>query len=491
MKYRRFSFASLSFFALAACSAPADNDPDAAMRADASVDVGSIPDRPVLDDGGHGADVVMAADGSDGGAVIPTMPVNLNLSPMGHDRLFGVAFNTDGSFVAVGTYSDTTEASADVRTLLVKFTATGQIDRSWGSNGFVTRNLVVGTNGEVARGIIVQPSGKIVVGATVEASGAMDPRDRNIALARFNADGTPDDTFGTMGIVTLDLSAGAVSGSNYVADGMWSLSQYPDGRIVVSATQRRMGALDSDFAVVRLTVDGERDMTFGSNGVFSLDIDNSNAEIRTSTVLPDGSLVVAGYYRDAMSVVRPVLFKLTSAGTLDPSFGTNGIYNEVVLNAVTEAYAAVQQGTSFVTAGYGRNSSMENLDWISLRINGNGTRDRSYGVDGVARIDFMGFNDNARSLVVLPDDRLLLIGGARTSDSDSDAAVAMLTRNGALDTSFGTQGKMRFDLGGSADFFWGVALNPARTHVALVGVKGVGTTGMGNDDAVVMMLPVR
>jgi uncharacterized delta-60 repeat protein len=490
MSHRKISLASLSLIAIAACSPPVNNNPDAAPDASTAADSSAMPDSAAVD--ASGSDAATGSDASsEGGTITPSMPVNLNLSPMGHDRLFGLAFNSDGSFFAVGTLSDTTEATADVRTLLVKFTATGQVDRSWGTNGFVTRNLVVGTNGEVARGIVVQPSGKIVVGATVEAMGAADARDRNVALARFNADGTPDNSFGTMGIVTLDLSEGAVSGTSYVADGMWSLSQYSDGRIVVSATQRRAGAIDSDFAVVRLTVDGQRDMSFGTNGVFSLDIDNRNADIRTSTVLPSGNIVTAGYYTDAMSVTRPVLFELNSAGALNTSFGTNGVYNEVVLNAATEAYAAAPQGTSFVTAGYGRNSTRENLDWISLRINANGTRDRSYGMDGVARFDFNGFNDNARSLVVLPDERVLIIGGSRTSDSNSDAALAMLTRNGALDTTFGTQGKMRFDLGGGSDFFWGVALNPAASAVALVGVKSVGTTGMGNDDAVVMMLPLR
>lgn len=484
MNIRFFFSASFSLLALAACSPSPMNNPDASMEASTSYD--ATPDSAVIDDA-SGPDASMT---SDGGA-LPTTPQNLNLSSMGHDRLFGVAFNADGSFYAVGTMSDTTEASADFRTLLVKFTATGQIDRSWGNNGFVTRNIVTGTSGEVARGIIVQPSGKIVVGATVEATGAMDARDRNVAIVRFNSDGTPDTSFGTMGVTTLDLSDGAVSGTSYVADGMWSLSQYTDGRVVVSATQRRGGALDSDFAVVRLSVDGQRDMSFGTSGVYSLDIDNRSADIRTSTVLANGGIVVAGYYADAMSITHPVLFQLTEAGALNPSFGTNGIYNEVVLNAATEAYAAAPQGTSFVTAGYGRNATSENLDWISLRITASGTRDRTYGTDGVARFDFMGFNDNARSLVVLPDERVLLIGGSRTSDSNSDATLAMLTRNGALDTTFGTAGKMRFDLGGGSDFFWSVALNPAATHVALVGVKSVGTTGMGNDDAVVMMLPVR
>jgi uncharacterized delta-60 repeat protein len=402
--------------------------------------------------------------------VVPAVPQNLNLSTEGHDRLFGVAFASDGSFFAVGTLSESTMSTADQRALLVKFTATGQLDRGFGANGFVTHNIVLGTNGEVARGVVVQPSGKIVIAATVEATGAMDARDRNVALVRFNADGTLDNTFGASGVVTLDLSQGAVNGTGFSADGVWGLTQYPDGRLVVTGTQRRAGALDVDFATVRLSVDGVRDATFGVDGVHTLDIANVDQTMRTGTVLSDGSLVVAGYYNEAM-VVRPVLFKLTPAGALDTRFGANGIYSEVVLNGITEAYAASPQGDAFVTAGYGRGPSPENIDWISLRINANGTRDRGYGVDGVARFDLMGFNDNARSLIVLRDERVLLVGGGRTSESNSDGLVAVLTRNGALDTSFGEGGRRRFDLGGGSDFFWSVALNPAGTHAAIVGTK--------------------
>jgi|LNFM01.1.fsa_nt_gb uncharacterized delta-60 repeat protein len=478
-------FTGVSLLALAACS-PSNNPP-----VDASSDTGSVLDTGVATDGAP-TDTGVATDASgDGGAMpfIPATPQNLNLSMMGHDRLFGVTFAPSGHFFAVGTIADTTEATADHRTLLVKFLPTGQIDTSFGTNGRATHNITVGTNGEVARGIVVQSTGKIVVSATVEAPGAMDMRDRNIALARFNADGSIDSSFGTMGVVTLDLSAGALNGTTYTADSAWALTQDSMGRLIVTGLQRRMGNLDSDFATVRLSADGARDMSFGTMGVHTLDLNNVDQTIRNATPLADGSLVVAGYY-NFMSVIRPVLYKLTPAGALDPSFGMGGIYNELVLNGITEAYAAAMQGTSFVTAGYGRGPAPENIDWISLRINANGTRDTSYGTMGVARFDFMGFNDNARTLVVLPDERTLHVGGGRTSDSNSDGLVAMLTRNGALDTTFGTGGRRTFDFGGGSDFFWAVALNPAGTHAAIVGVKAV-AAGMGNDDAVLLLQPVR
>jgi uncharacterized delta-60 repeat protein len=203
-----------------------------------------------------------------------------------------------------------------------------------------------------------------------------------------------------------------VVGTGYVADSAWGLSVYSDGRLLVSGAQKRSGGTDSDFAVVRLSADGVRDAAFGTNGVATVDVNNRNASPRTTTLLPDGGIVMAGYMDDG-GVVKPVLFKLTSAGALDPTFGTAGIFAPTVLAAVTEAYGAVLQGTSFVTAGYGRNSASENLDWLSLRVSSTGALDTTWGTAGVARLDLAMFNDNARALVALPDNRVLLVGGGR------------------------------------------------------------------------------
>jgi uncharacterized delta-60 repeat protein len=407
---------------------------------------------------------------------------------MGHDRFFGVTYDTQGRFYAVGPVADTTEATADQRSAVVRFTAQGQIDTSFGMQGIATINLAARATGEVARGVVVQPSGKIVIAATVDIAGMGEARDRNIALARFNADGTTDTSFGMNGITTLDLSAGEVVGMNYVADGMWHLAMYPDGRLLVTGTQKRMGGTDTDFAVVRLTVDGARDTAFGTNGVFTLDVNNRDATARTTSILADGSTVTAGYMTES-SVVRPVVFKLTPAGALDMSFGTGGVFSRNVLGLVTEAYAVAVQGTSFVTAGYGRDNAMESVDWLSLRFNASGALDTTWGTNGVVRLDLNNFTDNCRTLAVLPDNRVLLVGGGRPTETNSDGMIGMLTATGARDSSFGSNGIMTFDLGAGSDFFWGVAVSPMGNQAVAVGAKGVGTA-MGNDDAALLVIPL-
>lgn len=418
-----------------------------------------------------------------------TAPTVVATSMTGHDRLFGVAYDPMGRFYAVGTTADTTDAAADHRTLVRRFRSDGTPDTTWGSNGVASHNLAVGTSGEVTRGVVVQRTGKVVVAATVEHLGAMDARDRDIALARFNSDGTLDTSFGTDGVVTLDLSDGVLDGTTYVADGAWSVVAYPDDRLVVTASRRRDGATDSDFAVVRLSADGARDPSFGTNGVASVDVNNRSASPRTATILADGSVVMAGYMTDG-GVVKPVLFKLTPGGVLDTTFGMGGIYTETVLAVMTEAYAARLQGTSFVTAGYGRAASTENIDWLSLRVSATGTRDLSYGNMGVARLDRAAFNDNARDLAILPDNRVLLVGGGRSSETDSDGMLAMLSANGQPDTSFGANGLRVYDFGGASDFFWAVALSPDNSRAAVVGTRAV-AAGMGNDDGVVFVIPTR
>ena len=434
-------------------------------------------------------------DGGGGGdASVTEAPRVVAVSATGHDRFYGVTFDPAGNFYAVGVVSEgNVAATADFETVVAKFTPAGALDTTFGRGGFARHNLAVGLNGELARGIVVQPSGKIVVSATVEhvAPGA-DPRDCDVALVRFNADGTRDTTFGTDGVVTIDLSPGEADGADYVADMAWGLRGYSDGRLLLTGGQKRAGGTDTDFAVLRFSADGVRDATFGTNGLFTLDIDHRNADPRTATLLPDGGILVSGHMDDG-PVVKPVLFKLTAAGQLDPTFATGGVFAPVVLTLATELYDVVPQGSAFVTTGYGRNNANESLDWVSLRVSASGALDPSFGTAGVARLDLARSDDTSCTLTALPDNRILLVGGGRPASTNVDGMLAMLTAGGQPDTTFGARGLRTYDLGGVADFFWGAAVNPARTHVAVVGTRGVGISAgatTANDDGVVFLLPL-
>jgi uncharacterized delta-60 repeat protein len=433
--------------------------------------------------------LAFAAAGCEPAPPVSDVATVLPLSKNGHDRLVSAAYGADGSLYASGSFGDGTAATTDLQMLVAKLKSDGTLDTSFGKGGYATHNVVVGTNGELARTVIVQSTGKVVVAGAVDHVGAADARDRDIAAVRFDKDGTLDTSFGNGGSAIFDLSDGEVNGESFVADSAWGLLALADDKLVISASRKRAGGTDTDFVLLRLTADGAPDTSFGSDGVFSLDINQRSASARSVLALDGGALLGAGYMKDG-DVTKPVLYKVTAAGQLDTSFGTGGYFAEAVLPAAAEIYSVIRQGDKLVTAGYGRADAAKSLDWVSIRVTSDGKLDTSYGANGVVQIDVAGFNDNARNIVALPDNRLMLVGGGRNTEMNADAMVAVLSADGKLDSTFGQGGMKMVDLGGSSDFWWGLCINPAKSHAVAVGVKGVGMDP-GNDDAALMMLPLR
>jgi uncharacterized delta-60 repeat protein len=469
-----------------ACSDAVDNTPagatgDSGVDTGARTDAGSSTDGATVLDGGP-ADATTDAD-------LPK-PIVFPLSTGGHDRLYGVTFDSQGNVFAVGNRATTMDAAEDTITIVVKFSPKGVLDTSFGSNGVATVNLALGTGGEISRGIAFQSTGKIVVYGEGEHSQAGDARDRDAYLARFDTNGTIDRTFGSNGVANLDFSDGEVSGSAYIRDGHAAMVVGANDVLYLSGTAKGTGRLDTDFALAKLDANGRIDANFGDQGMFFLDLAGGTDTARGITLLPGDAILAGGYSKDANGIVIPVLYKVTSAGARDTTFGTNGVYNEAVFAAVFEVYAAAPQGPNFVTAGYGRQSTTENLDWVSIRVSATGARDTSYGTNGVARVDFAGQADNARAIAVLPDERVAIVGGSRATSTNANASVIVLTKNGQLDTSFGDQGKLVHDLGGPGDFFWATAVSPDKKTLAAVGLRGVDPDSGQNDDAALLLLPL-
>lgn len=479
------------FFSAVLLSGCGGDDPTPAETdTGVSGDTGASTETSIED---SGADTSAADTGTtdapvDAPAAEPKATV-FKLSETGHDRLFAVTFDAAGNMYAAGSIADSTAADADSSMIVAKIKPDGTLDASFGAKGIARKNVIAKKGGELARAVVVQSTGKIVIGGTVEHEGATDDRDRDLALVRFNTDGGVDDTFGTMGVQIHDLSAGEVVGTSYVADAIWDLKLATSGDgMYLFGSAKATGRTDTDFAVVKLKADGTKD-TYGTGGVALIDISMKNATPKTGLVLADGTVFGSGYWTDGDSVVRPAVFKLKPDGTPDSGFGSGGIFSSAVLASVTEVYAIALQGTNIVTAGYGRASMTENLDFLSLRLTPAGVLDTSYGTMGYTRVDHAMQNDNARSVVVLPDERVLLAGGGRPTATNVDGMVAILKKDGKPDDSFGTKGVKTFDFGGASDMLWWAAVSPAKDMVAAVGVKA-GVTD-GNDDAVLVTVPLK
>ncbi len=471
---RTFLRACLAALALTACGDGDEHTGD--------IDAGPDVDAPATD------------AGIDAAPFVAPTPFAVPLSTAGPDQLQSAVAAPGGGFYAAG-FAAATLAGPRLVTV-VKLTTSGTRDTSFGGgDGIATTALEFrGGGGEV--GLAVQPGGKVIVSATV--ANAVNASDRDVAIIRLDTSGALDTTFGVSGVRLLDLGTAHDNAGTLVGlDAARGVAIGAGGVIYVYALQRADGTVsgggprtDVDLTVVKLDVDGTVDTSFGGgDGEFTQDIQNVNEVARGINVLPDGSILASGYANTpGLGSVQPVLVKLTSAGVVDPAFATGGVYHETVLAMQTEIYNVAIHGTHVVTAGYGRATGTQN-DWVSLRFAlANGARDLAWGgaANGAVVIDASGamIGDNCRNAIALPGGRTLLVGSTGPSNMpEQDAAIAVLSSTGQLDTGFG-DGVHTFALGANGnDQFWGGAVNG--TNALVVGYKGGGATQTDsvNDDA--------
>jgi uncharacterized delta-60 repeat protein len=176
--------------------------------------------------------------------------------------------------------------------------ANGDLDQTFGTGGKVTTDLS-GREDE-ARGVAIQPDGKIVVVGLSEGS------DLDFAVARYNPDGTLDVTFGNEGAVITDFGGNRDVASAVVIQ--------PDGKILVVGTASI--GLNLDFALARYNPDGSIDTTFGIDGKATTDFGGRGARASVLSIQADGSIVVAGTTGTA-SFRDFALARYTHDGTLD------------------------------------------------------------------------------------------------------------------------------------------------------------------------------
>ncbi len=136
--------------------------------------------------------------------------------------------------------------SAGEELFVTRFDRDGILDTDFGDNGMALAAPPPGApSGEVSSGgLALQPDGKIVVAGSTF---------RNLRVARFNPDGSLDDTFGSAGQIELGHGGGSVA-----------LAPAPEGKLLVSAAS---GSIKRPFSLARLDPNGRLDPTFGNGGI--------------------------------------------------------------------------------------------------------------------------------------------------------------------------------------------------------------------------------
>jgi uncharacterized delta-60 repeat protein len=313
-------------------------------------------------------------------------------------------------------------------------------------------------------------------------------QDTAFAAVRFNTNGTLDTSFGSGGVTIVDV-APSVTGAR---ETLWNAVSDKSDRIVLFGSAKGADRLDVDRVVVRLTSNGAVDTAFGSNGLSTLNIANLTDNARQGLVQPDGKIMVSGYTPMPTGVGtqtgnRIVLARLNDDGKPDTTFASKGVLTSMPIPPAdpvntewgyAEAYSVGYQAGKYVTTGYGRFNSTDAVDLLAFRYTSTGQLDTTWGVNGVFSLDLTGSNERGRNLVVLPDNRVLMVGSGTPTAQNVDALALMLTENGARDTSFAAEGYKLFSFGRPDETLYSAAVSPAGNRVAAAGY----VAGGGQDD---------
>ncbi|MCA1539953.1 VCBS repeat-containing protein [Bradyrhizobium sp. NBAIM32] len=217
-----------------------------------------------------------------------------------HDASYSVALQPDGKIIAAG-HSFTGNGPNDFA--IVRYNPDGSLDTSFGGDGTVTTDFG-GTN-DVGQSVAVQADGKIVVAGISQTGPNAD-----IAVVRYNADGSLDTSFAGDGTVRTSVVAGSDVGS--------SVTIQPDGKILVAGNS--FNGSNTDFTLVRYNTDGSLDTTFGIGGTVTTQIGAGSDEGYSVKLQPDGKILVSGYSSNG-SNADFALLRYNADGSLDTTFG--------------------------------------------------------------------------------------------------------------------------------------------------------------------------
>ncbi len=214
----------------------------------------------------------------------------------------------------------------------------------------------------------------------------------------------------------------------------------PDGKIIVAGRAKVNGSYR--VALIRLLPDGSLDPSFGTAGKVVKAIGLNNDEAYAVALQPDGKIVVAGRSFNGVDF-DVALLRYHPNGALDNSFHATGIVTTAIGPSNDEAYSVVIQGDGkIVVAGHAENGT--DADFALVRYLADGTLDGSFGSAGIARTDFSAHDDKALAMGIQPDGKIT-VAGWTFNGVDEDFAVAQYQSDGTLDPTFHNDGRQTTD----------------------------------------------
>ncbi len=280
-----------------------------------------------------------------------------------------VIVQKDGKILAAGLSPTSFGLNTSTHSFtIVRYNADGSMDADFGTNGIVIKRFGASLSEITSLGI--QEDDKIIAAGFSSGLGG----GKAFVMTRFNPDGKIDTTFSHIGIVT--TSVGKVEGLNFVSSisAINSVSTQNDGKIIACGycSNGESGVdIAKDFALVRYNTDGSLDSTFGDSGIVMTSLGDLDDVAYSLTIQDDGK-IIAGGFTDSGIDEDYAIVRYTIDGSLDSTFGINGIaINNFGAAGNVIKSILLQNDGNIIAAGYSANSDSSNVVSVVARYLGN------------------------------------------------------------------------------------------------------------------------
>ena len=371
-----------------------------------------------------------------------------------------IAIQSDNKIVVGGT-SNTTFTTSDFA--LLRYNEDGSPDQTFGVGGKVTTFI---ESRSTAKALLIQNDGKIVLAGNAKWY---------LNMARYNSDGSLDNSFGNGGKVITDFVGFYNDKGNAVAI-------QSDGKILLAGSASHNGNDMTHFIMVRYHPDGSLDSTFGTNG----QVIGMLGEASAMTLQSDGKILLGGTSDFSMAVER-----YHPDGTLDSTFGTNGAVVSQLGNSSWGVAMTLQNDGKILLAG-AINAAVLVKDFALVRYQSDGSLDPAFGIGGVVTTA-VGTSGRGNAVSVQGDGKILVAGEIKDSVGAQNFGLVRYQSTGGLDNAFGTAGVVITPVGllqskgyamalhGNGKIVLsGYAVGSISADVALVRYQGDATIGIGD-----------
>ncbi len=327
-----------------------------------------------------------------------------------------------------------------------------QLDSEFGKNGVITTDF--GIYNDEAKAIAVQKDGKIIVAGFTDNGANTD-----LAVARYNPDGTLDTDFNYTGKISL-----AIGNDD---DSVNALTVQDDGKILLVGTSSRED--EKDLILVRLHKDGLLDRDFDDDGFITLDLSTGDDVAYDLILQTDGKVLVAGSsQQDEKS--QATIVRLNVDGSKDLTFAKEGVF---VTGNDTEsvAYAlSLQTDGKILFTGYEKAETQKRA-FVS-RLQTTGELDATFATDGTAYVNVEGSGDTISYDIEVQNNQKILLAGSTQENDYRKVLLARFLQDGKADTVLGESGVLISDLGYDAIAYALAIQGDSTAFVAGYGLRG-------------------